>query len=340
MKIHYIGCHAVLEYDECMLLTELGYEVHCNGAYRDPRGAYTLPRPGIPGMKFDQSFFDMTAIHPKTNLPPEMIDPYDLIIVMSGENEGVLINNWDRIKHKRVIWRSIGQSTSSTERLIGRMKKEGLEVVRYSPLESNIPEYAGADAMIRFYKDEQELYGWNGKHKRPFNLSQSLKSRSRFCHFDLIMSSIVGFTDALVYGTGNNDLGAFNGGEITYEKVKELMRDSRVFVYGGTWPAQYTLSFIEAAMIGIPIVAFSEKAVQDSGVEAFDFFEVPKIMRESGLSELVCEDPSQAREQIHKLILNDAYAEEISIKTRAMALKHFSKAVIAPQWKAYIERTI
>src|SRR5688500_10155940 len=105
MRIQYIGCHAVLEYDECKLLTELGYEVYCNGAYRDPKGAYTLPRPGIEGMPFDQGFFDLTAKYPKTNLPPELIEPYDVIIFMAGEHEAALINNWERVKHKRVILR-------------------------------------------------------------------------------------------------------------------------------------------------------------------------------------------------------------------------------------------
>ena len=116
MKIQYVSCHSVLEYDEVKLLTELGFEVYSNGSYRDPKGAYTLPRPGIPNAPFDEEFFRLTAENPKTNLPPELIEPYDVLIFMGGEQEQSLISNWDNIKHKRVIWRSIGQNTPATER--------------------------------------------------------------------------------------------------------------------------------------------------------------------------------------------------------------------------------
>jgi hypothetical protein len=36
---------------------------------------------------------------------------------------------------------------------LARGAPEGLEIVRYSPMERNIPGYIGEDALIRFYKD-------------------------------------------------------------------------------------------------------------------------------------------------------------------------------------------
>src|SRR3990167_4468664 len=125
MKIHYLSCHSILEYDEVKLLTELGYEVYSNGAYRDPNGSYVFPRPGIPNAPFDQKFMDLTAQYPKTDLPKELIDPYDVILSM--DKPEILYNNWNKIKHKRVIWRTIGQSVGATENMLKQMRKEGLQ---------------------------------------------------------------------------------------------------------------------------------------------------------------------------------------------------------------------
>ena len=36
---------------------------------------------------------------------------------------------------------------------VGKMENKGLEIVRYSPMEANIPGCIGGDAQIRFYKN-------------------------------------------------------------------------------------------------------------------------------------------------------------------------------------------
>lgn len=336
MKILYLSCHAILEYDELTILTELGHDVKSHGVYRDPRGAYTLPRPGIPGMEFDQEFFDLTAIHPKTDLTPEMIEPYDVIIIMDGENQAPLISNWERIKHKRVILRTIGQTTSSGERVLQKYKAEGLEIVRYSRKEENIPNYAGADAFIRFAKDPDEFSGWTGEDKRPINFTQSLKARNRFTHYEEIMGAMVGFDGAKVYGTGNADLGSFNGGEMPYEELKRLMRTARCYVYAGTWPAPYTLTFIEAMLTGIPIVAINKKLAHLPELEAINFYEVDEILEQAGITTF--DNIGDMRQMIETYIQDEDVAKMASEAQRELAIKLFGKAAISEQWRQFLER--
>lgn len=336
MKIHYISCHAILEYDEVKLLTELGHEVHSNGAYRDPKGAYTLPRPGVEGMKFDQTFFDLTAIHPKTNLPSEMIEPYDVLIFMAGEHEQALIQNWPKIKHKRVILRTIGQSTSSNEIQLKRLREEGLQIIRYSPKEREIPNYVGEDAMIRFYKDPEEFKDWNGKFNRPVNFTQSLKGRAQHCHYDEVMGSMVGIPDAKVFGSGNNDIGSMNGGEMPFDVLKQIMRDSRVYVYAGSWPASYTLSFIEAFMTGIPIVAISKKLAHIPNFEQINFYEVDEFIQ-NGVNGFVCDTVQEMRERVMQMITDYPLAQQISEKARRSAIELFGKEKIKNQWLEFLK---
>lgn len=337
MKIQYISCHAVLEYDEVSLLTQLGHDVHANGCYRDPRGSYTLPRPGIPGAVLDIKFLELTGNTPKTRLTPDMIEPYDVLLFMSGENEQPIIQNWPNIKHKRVIWRTIGQSTSATERAIAPLKAEGLQIVRYSPKEKNIPNYAGEDALIRFYKDPSEFSGWNGQDVRPISFVQTLKGRGQFTHYDELIGSMFSFPGAMIYGTGNSDLGMFNGGEVDYEHMKQLLRDNRVYVYAGTWPASYTLSVIEAMMTGIPVVAVSKKIAHIQNLEQIDFYEVDEII-EDGVSGFVCNSVDQMRERIQQLLTDEQLAHRISEAGRARAIQFFGKDAIAQQWQTFLEK--
>lgn len=336
MKILYISCHAILEYDEVKLFTELGHEVDSFGAYRDPRGAYTLPRPGIEGMWIKEEFIQLTGITPKTDIPQSLIDQYDTIIFMSGEQEAALLANWPKLKKKRVIWRTIGQSTGLIERAVQPLRKEGLQIVRYSPKEANVDQYTGSDALIRFYKDPDEFFGWIGEDKRPINFTQSLRGRGRLVHYDEIMGSLVGFEGAKVYGTGNTDLGSFNGGEVTYEYLKQLLRDCRVFVYGGTFPASYTLSFIEAMMTGIPIVALGEKIIKQKGLTEFDYYEIPNLLID-GETGYVCQSIEDMRRRIDDILHDSILAARLSVAAREKAIDLFGKKKIADQWKKFLE---
>jgi len=330
MKIQYLSCHSVLEYDEVKLLTDLGYDIYANGSYRDPAGAYTLPRPGIPGAKFSEEFFQLTAKHPKTNLPRKLIEPFDTLIIMSGESERILTSNWDNIKHKRVIWRSIGQNTPATERMLQKYKKEGLIIVRYSPKERKYANFAGESALIRFYKDPDVFKGWVGDSKKVINFTQSLKGRGQFVHHDEIMGAIVGF-DSKVYGSGNNDLGSFNGGEIPFKMMLEKMREARVYVYGGTWPACYTLTIMETMMLGMPVVAISKQLANIPNAEQFDFYEVDEII-EDGVNGFICDTVQEMRKRIDELLNDYELAKKISMGARKKAIEVWGKEKIAKQW--------
>lgn len=331
--LYYNSCHSVLEWDEVQLLTELGYDVFANGCYNDPKGHYTLPRPEIKGAIFHEDLFNISRRYPKTKLPKEFIDRFDTLIFMSGENEEVLISNWDNIKHKRVIWRTIGQCTTSTENRMQELRKQGLQIIRMSPKEKLYPNFCGEDTIIRFYKDENIYKDWNGKEARVINFTQSLKARRSFCHYDEIIGSILDF-DGLVYGSGNNDLGVLNGGEVSFERQIQLYRDSRVYIYAGSWPSPYTLSFIEAFMTGIPVIAFSKNITQNH--EGLSFYEVDEIIN-NGINGFIVNSIPEARYIIDILLKDHEKAKIISNNARKKAIELFSKEIAKKQWKEFLK---
>lgn len=333
MKIHYISAHSILEYDEVQLLTELGHEVFSNGAYIDPAGHFSLPRPSISGAAYYPEFAELARITPKTDLPSGLIDPFDVIIVMHTPE--VIVQNWHKFKGKVVIWRSIGQSTPGVERMLAPFMAEGLKIIRYSPKEENIDGYIGGDVLIRFYKDPEVYNGWVGQNETVINFSQSLLGRRGFCHYDDIFPVIKKFKGK-VYGSGNDDLGEFNGGEVPYKMQNQLFRNTRVVLYGGTWPASYTLSFMEALMTGTPIVAISKKLAHLPQFEPIDFYEVDEILAEA--EGVVCDSVEDMIEQTEILLNNYEHAKNVSTKQRQIALKYFGKENIAAQWRDFLKQ--
>lgn len=288
-------------------------------------------------LKFQPDYFKLSQEFPKTNLPKELIDPFDVIFIMHTPEW--VTENWDNIKHKKVVWRSIGQSTKHVENMIRRMRYEGLKIVRSSPVDTFLPDYIGSDAIIYFYKDPEDWNDWNGKAKRVVNFTQSLKGRRVFCHYDSIMKIIEGFP-ATVYGSGNDDLGPLNGGDLPYDLMKGQLRDSRVFVYGGTWPSPYTLAFQEAWMTGIPIVALGQKLAEElpeiPEADRLHYYEITNMIK-NGENGFISDDIGELRAYVHQLLENDELAKNIGEAGRKSAIEWFGKDKIQPQWATFFK---
>ncbi len=335
MNILYISDHSVLEYDEVQLFTDLGHDVFSLGAYHN-LGHDDLPRPRVKGLKFHEDLNDIYISNPnRTALDQRLIDWADCIIVMHAPN--VIYHNWDRIRHKTVIWRSIGQSVPGIEEKLSVARQQGLKIVRYSPKEANIFGYLGQDAMIRFYKDPEEFKGWTGSANNVVAFAQSLKGRRDFCHYDELFAVVQKF-DGKVFGPGNEDLGEYNGGSIPYELQLEKMQQAVCMPYGGTWPAAYTLSFIEALMMGLPIVAISKTLAHIPKFESLDFYEVDEILAE--ISGVVCDTPEAMIHQTTKLLSDPEHAQTISKRQRELAIKMFGKETISKQWREFLNGSV
>jgi glycosyltransferase involved in cell wall biosynthesis len=334
-RILYISCHSILEYDELTLFTELGYDCFSLGAYTDPAGHYQLPRPAIQGMKTHPELIEMSRNMPRTELTWEFVDKFDIIIVMDGYSGiEVIAQNWHLFKDKKVIWRTIGQSIPSTEKKMKRFRNEGIKIVRYSPMEEKLEGYIGGDALIRFYKDPEEFTNWNGNTDQVINFSQSLKGRRDFCGYDTLMAVGPG-NPFKVYGNGNEDLGEFNGGELSYDSMKGAMRDCSVYLYGGTWPASYTLSFIEAMMTGIPMVCAGTDLWRHKDNRDVNIYEVPRII-ERGTEGFWSDYPEELKGYIKTLREDKDLARRIGEAGRQKAIKLFGKETIKEQWKSFL----
>lgn len=331
MKLLYVSCHSILEFEELSLFCEMGYDFFSLGAYNRVEGNPQLPRPGIKGATNHDDLNEIYLSNTNKNeIDPRLIEWADVIIFMGGIIDHSLVENWPRIKHKKVIWRSIGQNTPESERMLHALKDQGLIVVRYSPKEKSLPDYMGEDFMIRFYKDPEDFNAWKGENKQVINISQTLKGRGKNAYYDQIVQSLAGF-QAKIFGPGNEDLGNLCGGNPSYDLLRGQLRDNRVYLYGGTWPAPYTLSILEAMMTGIPVVAFSYN-IWRNGFPDYKVYEIPELITH-GVDGFVADSVEEARSYIQQLMDNDELAHKVSEHARRKAIAIFGREGIKQDWR-------
>ena len=226
LRCLYLSCHSILEHSEVKLFHELGYDVFSPGAYWNKQGDGM--RPALPELDYDPYLVEQwkkhEEVHPeldgKSYITKEIAKLFDVIIVMHTPQW--ITQNWNNLRHaRRIIWRTIGQSVASVEKSISPFRDQGLEIVRYSPMEANIPEFAGQDGLIRFYKDPEEYCGWTGEKERVMTIAQHMEERDSACNFRFFEETTQSF-DRLLIGPGSENL-SFGTGKIPFEEMKQSL---------------------------------------------------------------------------------------------------------------------
>lgn len=347
MKILYLSCHSIHEYDELRILHDLGHEILSIGTLQPGNGFGA--RPGIPGLVHSEEFLEKIEkfyehLREKnvplndpmeifSNLSSELVKDFDIVMVMCLFRPWVE-RNWDVIKDKIVIWRTNGQSNSHLENYVDvfRQNKSNIKIARYSPTERRYKNYAGEDAMLRFAKKIDEFDNWNGNTNRVISLCQSAKDRSYSCNFPIIqhMSENLPYT---LYGRVNDGIPYWNGKELSYEELKQVLRDNKVYFYNGTKPSCYTLNFMEAWLTGIPVVAVGNDLGNDHGYE-LNNYEVPELI-ENGVNGFYSDDKNELVEYCNTLLNDDKLAKSISSAGRNKAIELFGYDDILLKWKEF-----
>ena len=348
-RILYLSCHSILEYDEVKLFHDMGHQVFSPGAYVEPANpGNPFLRPGIADLKYDEDvlaqFHKIGGEHPgedgKDYLTKEFVDNFDVVICMHMPRW--ITKNWEAMKHKPVIWRTIGQSISSTEAELAPYRRAGLKIVRYSPMEDNIPGFIGSDALIRFYKDPCEYSGWNGKEARVITFAQHMQRRASACNYNLFEEATRPFP-RLLCGPGSETDEAtgeprrWGTGEVPYTRLKEEMRNNRAYFYTGTHPASYTLNFIEAWMTGIPIVAIGSDKGNAHYFLNHNLYEIPQLIQHE-YSGFISNNVNHLQFYVDQLLQNPELAQLISANGRAAAIRLFGRDQAVQGWDAMLRK--
>jgi hypothetical protein len=286
MNILLLASHAVAEYDDIRMFTDLGHDVFCPGGYQDPRNSGEGIRPALPDAPYHPDLIEACEVQRRTlgdpgpnidwakaRLHDDIIDWADVIIVHHFVDRWIGLQ-WDRIKHKRVVWRTCGQSNPELERYMGGFVDQGLQVVRYSPAEERffgeLGSFAGQTALIRFGKYPDDYGPWNGEAAVVGNITQHMAQRGDACGYGFWQAATEGLP---VQPAGPGSEVLRDGlGSLSYEAMLAYLRTIRVYLYTGTTPASYTLGLIEAMLSGVPVVSI-DAASWGAGWGGADLFE-------------------------------------------------------------------
>lgn len=333
--------HSIEEHDQLKLLSGLGYDVASIGGYINPHAPHDPKRPALPEVPyFPEVQGAVDAQEVPDNLGAAQAHIPDAILDWLGK-DGVIIyhhylqrlfGQWDHLADwraggGRVIWRTVGQSVEANEREALPYREDGLEVIRYSPHEKFIPGFIGADALIRFYKDEDEWSGWTGEQAIVTNVTQEMVKRAVWTNAAFWWHA----TKDLPAAPAGPDSEALEGGlgMLEVETMQALLREARCYVYTGTQPASYTLGLIEAMMTGIPVFSI--------GPELMTMFPYgPQLFEGHRLAGQWSNNPEDARAWCQKMLDHWDAAHEISKATRMLAKLTFGRMVVGEAWKAYL----
>jgi hypothetical protein len=330
--------HSIEEYDQIRLLTSLGHEVFSIGGYINPREPHDDKRPALQAPAYPALQAVVDALGTADNLgaaqsqiPAAILEWADTIIYHHYLDR--LYGQWPRIKdwldgdsNRRVIWRTVGQSVDGNEHTAQPFRREGMEILRYSPKERNIPGYAGEDALIRFYKDPDEWKGWNGSEPTVIQVTQHLRQRDPYTNWGFWEQATKGL-DRTPLGPGSEAIGGT--GSLTYDEMKAWLRNARVYLYTGTQPASYTLGLIEALMTGIPVVS-----IGPTWMRVFPYG--PDMFEGHELTRLAYDSPSDARAKLEMLLGDQKHAAEIGSDQRQRAIELFGIDTIREQWREFL----
>lgn len=337
--------HSIEEWHQVRLMHELGHEVVSIGAYLDPARPGDDKRPPLPDVPFHADVAAAISAAPcspdmpddhlwgaKDRLPDAVIEWGDVFIVHHCEWRWLAGGNYDRLKAagKRVIWRTVGQSTHENEQRMTPYREQGLEIVRYSPKERALPYYASEDRLIRFWIDPAEMPAWEGNDLRVGNVTQDMRGRSGWTGWDWWQAA-TRYLPSYPAGPKSEEWGGAGG--LPYDDLKRYLASIRAYLYTGTFPASYTLGLLEAMMVGVPIVAAGPKRW------GRDFSGLPygsALYEAHELVPLWSDDPYQAAQMLNRLLHDADWAKAISTRQQEVALAMFSLDKVKADWKEFL----
>jgi hypothetical protein len=335
--------HSIEEYDQLRLLHGLGYEVCSIGGYIDPAHPHDDKRPALPNVPcvtsvkeaIDGLGTDDNLGAAQREIPAAVLDwlGADGVIIFHHYLDQRLWPQWEHLREwrsggGRVVWRTVGQSVEANERAAAPYRADGLEIVRYSPRERNLPGYCGEDVMIRFYKDPAEWAAveWDGSVKKVTNVTQQLKQRHPWTNYDFWRDATADL-DVCPVGPGSEAIGGL--GAVSLDAMKDSLHLCGAYLYTGTQPASYTLGLIEAMMVGIPVVS-----IGPHWMTAFPYG--PDIFEGHLLAGAYTDLPAAAALILKRLLADDDLAHTFSTEQRKHTLAGFGMEPVGQAWKEFL----
>jgi hypothetical protein len=335
LRVLCISVHPVLEYDEIRLFESLGHQVFSLGFYFDRLNGANL-RGTLPETDWHvacRSAFHTTGCSDvegpvQWSVTMEFCSLFDLIVV--HHNFRFIAASWESLRNSRVVWRTIGQEIHWAEDAMRDFRRRGVKIVRWSPEERYIERYIGSDAVVRAIKDPADWTGWTGNTRRVVTFNNNFRDRGTVMSFDFHQQCVEGLPFDL-FGLNNGDVPNWRG-VVSAAQQQDILRSYCCAFITGTQPAPYTLGFIEAWMMGIPVVHVGRRR---SCGDAQGVYEIDRLIVH-GENGFLVDEVAEAKSVMRDLIDDPDLCERISTAGRASAIAIFGKDRAEREWSDFL----
>lgn len=331
-RILYHAVHEILEYDDLRLLNDAGFTVFSMGSYGNPAARGNRFRGHHANFANHEDFAaaiagGTTFVDGRLRVTKEFVARFDAVIV--NQNPLMVLDNIEAFGDVPVIYRTLGQSIFAWEEMLKPVANR-LNVVRYSEHEIH-PNFLPTHAIIPFgkYVDEYPLWTGGGDVLTFMNTAARPAARPEQ---ETYQQLVAGFS-AKLYGLDNE--GIVNAaGLVSPEAQMGLYQQASCYVYIHSLVASYTLNFMEAMLVGAPILAPSQALVS---AQAYPDWWPERYAIEPMLADgagLVYDSVAEGRAILANL---ERYnLSGLSQAARARARSLFNAPSVITQWQNFI----
>jgi len=326
------------------MFRDLGHRVFSLGSFSDPNNPRIQFRSGRTEF-FDHEFWDQFEktggnLHAK-RVSREFCRNFDLILI--NHYPEWIKDNLDAFGDIPVIVRTLGQSRLSIEH---EYKKFGdrIRIVRYSQTEVSLADFARTDAVIYFGKYQSDCSAWQGGSP-GLTFHNGFGGRNGISFPNVAeWRRIREATGTRLYGGMNDDI-AESSGLAPYAEQSALLRNAAFYLYVYTLPTSYTLSFIEALMAGVPVLAPSSSMILLRSAASTDDawsperYEIPRFLH-SGNNLSFYKNVDEAISMARMTQNDSGLSAKLSEFGKASAMAFFDAQKIKLQWNLFFEKLV
>lgn len=346
MKILYLSSHDCLEAADIQIFNSLGHDIFPVGHYSHPETPIKSGRDKFKGkvwqegrIRFDRLYdyqewasklagIKCWAGNPylfKVN--PDLVNPFDVVIVNCYEENLTL--NWNAIKDKPIIFRTISQGVSHISPY-----RNNVKVVAMSENEESFRNLKH-HAIIRQCIDTNYYNGWDRKNDCVLTVNKWLKKRGIISAWE-VYSYVSKNFKRIAIGSGNEDVpGAMS--DLSEEETQRYRRACGAYFSLCSKPGCVTYSFMEALSTGIPVVSVGPLLGSVSHQQMT--FNVDKFIK-NGVNGFYSDNASELIHYIEILLEDEKLGKKIGEAGRKTAIEHFSFEKAASDWKNFLKEHI
>lgn len=348
MRLLYVSsCHPVLEYNDLTLFTEMGIECFSTGIFSnpdDPVKGMIWRKDRIPKLLPDEESLGVFSRdnptygdtlkgynRPRLKLSKELVKSFD-VVLCNGFSHYVF-DNWNSIKNKLVVWRTYGDQTDKEEGLANSLL--GLKRVRSLTNEELVGNCKSGD-IIHCNVDDTWFKGWLGtkdevlSFQNAFYIRKEEKAGEVYLDIRQELSNYINFS---LYGDFPDKCPMVKGQLSMQEQLHEY-QNCKIYFSIGSHPATVTYNFIEAFMVGIPVVTFGYKIGGAPKGGKRHLYQVPEFI-DNGNNGFCSDSRDYLIAAIKELKTSPKLRRFISENARKKAIDVWGNESVKKQWQRF-----